>query len=188
MNDPNPVPGLATTRRRLLAAATAAFGGFAVLPLRTFAADETGLSHNAEAIHQEPVFQASRKRVYDALTDARQFEQVVRLSAAMKSMAIGAKPAEITAEPGGAFALFGGYLTGRQIELVPNERIVQAWRAASWKDGDYSIAKFVLTEQGSSTKILFDHRGFPDGTGEHLALGWRVNYWEPLEKFLATQK
>jgi len=95
------------------------------------------------------------------------------------------KPTEISREVGGAFALFGGYITGRHIELVPNERIVQAWRVGSWDPGVYSIAKFVLAEQGSGTKIVFDHTGFPRGLGEHLAAGWKAHYWEPLEKFLA---
>jgi len=78
-----------------------------------------------------------------------------------------------------------GKLTGLQIELVPNERIVQVWRAGGWDPGEYSIAKFQLVEQGSGTKLAFDHTGFPKGAGEHLAAGWRMNYWEPLEKFLA---
>jgi Activator of Hsp90 ATPase homolog 1-like protein len=53
-----------------------------------------------------------------------------------------------------------------------------------WEPGVYSIAKFELREQGSGTKIVFDHRGFPKGLGEHLAAGWRSHYWEPLETFL----
>jgi len=82
------------------------------------------------------------------------------------------------------FILFGGHIIGRQIELVPNERIVQAWRVVDWEPGVYSIAKFELREQGSGTKIVLDHMGFPKGLGEHLAAGWRSHYWEPLEKFL----
>jgi len=35
------------------------------------------------------------------------------------------------------------------------------------------------------TKIIFDHTGFPQGKGEHLADGWKANYWEPLEKYLS---
>jgi activator of HSP90 ATPase len=143
------------------------------------------ISYAAESIHQEPVFKPSRKRVYEALTDAKQFGKVAQLSPAMKSgMPPGAKPPVIGAEAGGAFSLFGGYITGRQVELVPNERIVQAWRAGGWDPGIYSIAKFKLVEHGSGTKIVFDHTGFPIGDAEHLAEGWKMNYWEPLEKFL----
>jgi len=85
---------------------------------------------------------------------------------------------------GSAFMLFGGHIAGRQIELVSNERIVQAWRVVTWSPGVYSIARFELKEQGSSTKLVFEHVGFPEGQGQHLAEGWKVNYWEPLEKYL----
>jgi activator of HSP90 ATPase len=54
-----------------------------------------------------------------------------------------------------------------------------------WDPGVYSIAKFELVQQGSGTKITFDHTGFPQGQAEHLAAGWKANYWEPLEKLLA---
>ena len=105
--------------------------------------------HAAESIHQEPVFKASRKRVYQALTEASQFDHVVKMSAAAQSMkSLGDKPAEISREPGGAFTLFGGYITGRQIELIPDQRIVQAWHSGSWGPDDYSIARFELVEQG----------------------------------------
>ncbi len=103
----------------------------------------------------------------------------------MQSMHLGDKPAEISREAGGPFALFGGYITGRQVELVPDERIVQAWRAGSWPVGIYSIARFELVEEGSGTKIVFDHTGFPKGDAEELALGWKAHYWEPLGKLLA---
>lgn len=174
-----------STRRQLIAGAGIAFGGLALGSTGGWAEAAEEISHAAESIHQEPVFKASRKRVYEALTDAKQFDKVVQLSAAMKSgMAPGAKPTEIGREAGGAFELFGGYVTGRHLELVPNERIVQAWRAGSWDPGDYSIAKFQLVEQGAGTKIVFDHAGFPKGKAGHLAEGWKMNYWEPLEKFL----
>jgi uncharacterized protein YndB with AHSA1/START domain len=144
------------------------------------------ISHSGEAIHQEVVFKASRKRVYEALTDAKQFDKVVQLSAAVKSgMVSGATPTEISREVGGAFSLFGGYISGRHVELVPNERIVQAWRTGNWNPGVYSIVKFALTEQGSGTKLVLDHAGFPEGDGQHLADGWKANYFEPLAKSMA---
>lgn len=176
----------APTRRQLIVGFGVALGGAVMGSTIALAGAEEEISHTAESIHQEPVFKASRKRVYEALTDAKQFSKVVMLSAAMKTgMAPGMKPTEVGSEAGGAFTAFGGYVTGRQIELVPNERIVQVWRAGSWGPGAFSIAKFELVEQGSGSKIVFDHTGFPKGTAEHLAAGWKMNYWEPLEKFLA---
>jgi len=174
------------TRRQLIAGVAVAFGGLALGSTEAWAGSEEEVTRTAETIHQEPIFKTSRKRVYEALTDAKQFNNVVQLSAAMKSgMPPGAAPTQISREAGGVFSLFGGHIVGRHVELVPNERIVQAWRVATWDAGVYSIAKFELVEQGSGTKLVFDHTGFPKGDGEHLAAGWKANYWEPLEKFLA---
>jgi len=174
------------TRRQAIAGVALALGSLGLGSAEAVGATTEEISHTAESIHDETVFKATRKRVYEALTDAKQFHQVTQLSAAVKSgMAAGNVPAAIRNEAGGAFSLFGGYISGRNIELVPNERIVQAWRAGSWDPGIYSIARFELVEQGAETKIVFDHTGFPKGDAEHLAEGWRVNYWEPLAKFLA---
>ena len=175
------------TRRQVLFGAAAAFGGLAVGSANAWAASSDELSHNAESIHQELVFKASPGRVYDALTITAQFDKVSKLSAAMQSgMAPATKPTMISRIAGGPFSLFGGYVTGRNIELVPDKRIVQAWRSGSWNPGVYSIAKFELVDQGSSTKLIFDQAGFPQSDADHLVPGWHDNYWNPLVLFLAT--
>jgi activator of HSP90 ATPase len=187
MSDRNNLDALANghARRQAIVGVAMAFGGLALSSTTAWAGAEEGISHTAEAIHQEAVFIASRKRVYEALTDAKQFDKVIQLSGVMQSMHLPDKPAEISGEVGGAFTLFGGYITGRHVELVPNQRIVQAWRTGGWAPGVYSIAKFELVEQGSGTKIVFDHTGFPKGEAEVLASGWKAHYWEPLAKLLA---
>jgi uncharacterized protein YndB with AHSA1/START domain len=187
MSDKNNLAALANgpTRRQAIVSFAVAFGGITLTSTEAWAGAEEEISRKAEAIHQDAVFKASRKRVYDALTDAQQFDKVIQLSGVLQSMHLGSKPAEISREVGGAFTLFGGYITGRHVELVPNERIVQAWRTGGWPPGVYSIAKFELVEQGSGTRIVFDHTGFPKCEAEGLAAGWRAHYWEPLAKLLA---
>ena len=128
----------------------------------------------AKPIHQEVVIKAPPQRVYAALTDAKRF-----------SAFTGGAPAEISREAGGAFTCFGGMIQGRQIELVPGQRIVQAWRAGNWSPGVYSIVRFDLQDAGGQTRLVFDHTGFPEDQGEHLASGWNQMYWEPLKKYLA---
>ena len=61
---------------------------------------------------------------------------------------LGTAPTQIDARPGGAITLFGGYITGFNLELVSDTRLVQAWRSGAWKPGEYSIARFVLEPQG----------------------------------------
>jgi activator of HSP90 ATPase len=178
-------PSNGHTRRHVMVGVAIAFGGIALGSTEAWAGTEEEISRTAESIHQEPILKASRKRIYEALTDAKQFDKVIQLSGVMQSMHLPDKPAEISREGGGAFTLFGGYITGRHVELVPNERIVQAWRTGGWPPGIFSIAKFELVEQGSGTKIVFDHTGFPKGEAEVLASGWKAHYWEPLAKLLA---
>ena len=162
-----------TSRREVIRTTAVAIGGMALgaAAVRAAASDEE-ISHNAESIHQEVVSEGNRKRVYEGLTETKEFDKVVRLSTAMQGgMPPGARPTEISAHVGGAFALFAGHIVGRHHELVPGERIVQAWRVVDWKPGAYSIAKFELVEHGAGTKIVFDHTGFPTGLAEHLAEG-----------------
>lgn len=176
---------IASARRRAWLGFGLALGGLGAASTRIWAQALEEISRTAESIHQQASFKASRKRVYEALTDPKQFHQVTLLSAATQSgMAPATTPTQIDSTAGGAFSLFGGYIVGRQIELVPDERIVQAWRVVRWDPGVYSLVKFVLTEQGPGTLVVLDHTGFPKGQGEHLAAGWKANYWEPLERFL----
>ncbi len=179
-------PAMIPTRREWIAGISRALAGLGLGSTKAFAQATPEISHGEDAIHQERVFKASRKRVYEALTEAKQFQKVTLLSAAVQSgMAKGNIPAEISPGAGGAFKLFNGFIVGRNLELVPNERIVQAWRVAYWPQGAWSLARFVLVEQNSETKLVFDHTGFPKGDADHLLEGWNGNYWEPLAKFLA---
>ena len=141
-------------------------------------AGREGVSHTSESIHQEVIFKTTRKRIYQALTQEKEFRQVTEFI--MKGAS-----AEISAEVGGAFSIFGGMIVGRHIELVPYDRIVQAWREKDWPAGVYSIVRFELSENGSETRLVFDHTGFPQGAASHLAPGWWSHYWEPLQKYLA---
>jgi len=184
MKDESAIPS--TSRRQMIVGAALVVGGLAASPLRSFAFAEDEITRSSAAIHHRRSFNAPPKRVYDVLLDPAQFEKVMMLSEAMKGgMPAGAKPTVISPAVGGAFTLFGGVITGRHIELVPNTRIVQAWRDADWKPGLYSLVKFEFTPDGAATSMTFEHRGFPDADAAHLNAGWKANYWEPLAKYLA---
>lgn len=171
-------------RRQAIAAIAMTLGGVIWKPAIARAEPEEEISHAAEAIHQEIVFKAGRNRVYEALTDTKQFDKVIELSGSKGNLALGNRPTEISKKEGGVFVLFGGHIVGRQVELTPNARVVQAWRVVDWEPGVYSIARFELVEDGGGTRIVFDHTGFPKGQGAHLAEGWKGHYWEPLAKLL----
>jgi uncharacterized protein YndB with AHSA1/START domain len=136
------------------------------------------ISRTAESIHQEVVIKASPTRVYQALTETKQFSKVTDFT-------IPGAATTISPEVGGTFSLFGGVISGRHIEMVPNERLVQAWRERDWEPGLYSVVRFQLNIAGNDTRLIFDHTGFPQGKAESLASGWKSHYWEALQKYLA---
>jgi activator of HSP90 ATPase len=125
-------------------------------------------------IYQEVIIHSSPNSVYETLLNEQQFSEVT-----------GGAPTKIVPEEGGHFSLFGGMIEGRTIELVANERIVQAWRAANWEPGVYSIAKFDIQTKGDETLLVFTHSGFPEEQKPHLEAGWHENYWLPLQKHLS---
>jgi activator of HSP90 ATPase len=125
-------------------------------------------------VHQELDFRASPERVYEALLDEKQFA------------AFSGSPAQIQREAGGALSLVGGRVTGRNVELIPNLRIVQAWRVVPWESGVYSIARFELTMRGTGTRLVLDHSGFPPEDVAARAVGWQRVYWDPLRKYLES--
>jgi activator of HSP90 ATPase len=124
------------------------------------------------SLHEEIELKSTPQRIYEAILDEKQF-------AAFSGM-----PAVIDPHAGGAFSMFGGQIVGRTIDLVPNKRIVQAWRPAHWDPGIYSIVKFEFRPQTSGTLVVLDHKGFPAGEYDHLEWGWHTHYWDPLRKFI----
>jgi uncharacterized protein YndB with AHSA1/START domain len=132
-------------------------------------------------IHKEVSFAAAPERVYQLLTDSAEFAAATEGSA------------EIDAAEGGAFSIFGGYIQGRQIELVPGKHIVQTWRGIDWAPGSHSIVRFTLISEGNGTRVLVDHDAYPEGPSpmypswhEHLSTNWPVFYFEPIAKYLGA--
>ena len=125
-------------------------------------------------IHQEISIAATPARVYRALIDAKEF---ALLSGA---------PAQISAEEGGEFICFGTFITGRQIELIEGQRIVQAWRVFNWEPGHYSMVHLELTADGEGTRLVLDQDGVPEDAAAHVGPGWNEKYWKPLRNHLES--
>jgi len=171
------VPAIASTRRQVIAGGAMAFAGLAlssaVSAQQTMTETQsTGPEKTLTYLHQEVDFKASPHRIYEILLDSKQFA------------AFSGEPAEISPEAGGSFTMFGGRIVGRNVELIPDERIVQAWRPSYWEAGVYTVVKFELKPEGSQTKVVLDHTGFPEGKFASLTSGWKEHYWERLAKYL----
>jgi activator of HSP90 ATPase len=130
-------------------------------------------------IHLQGTIDAAPQAVYDVLTDGRKFAAAT------------AMPAKLSDREGDAFSLFDGRIEGRQIELVPGRRIVQAWRfgdrhPSPWEPGVYSIVRFTLIGQASSTRLTIDHGAVPPEWHEHISSGYPDFYFRPLERYFAA--
>ena len=167
------------TRRQLVAGAAMFLGGLAV-GSNAFGAAQHPAANTTPAsapdpkrmaLHYEADFKVSPQRIYEALLDPKQFAAFTGL------------PAQIDPKVGGAFSLFSGVVTGRNIELAPNQRIVQAWRPGHWSPGVYSIVKFELKARGAESTLFLDHTGFPAGDADGLDSGWHEHYLDPMQKY-----
>lgn len=138
------------------------------------------VTDSAITIHQETDFKASPGQLYEVLISSKAFSDCTKKSFPTFSPV----SARIDSVAGGTFSLFDGHIVGRILELVPNERIVEAWRVVDWPAGIYSIARFEFRPNKAGTTIVFDHTGFPKGLKAHLASGWTEHYWAALSNYL----
>jgi activator of HSP90 ATPase len=129
-----------------------------------------------EVIEQEIVLPVAPERVYAAYMDSAEHAAFTKNGAARISNAAG-----------GAFSCHDGVISGRNIELVPNKRIVQAWRVANWPEGVYSMVRIDLESQGTGTKLTLHHDAIPAGERDHLDSGWHARYWKPMAAYFAEQ-
>ena len=86
-------------------------------------------------------------------------------------------------EVGGAFSTDAGQVTGVNVDLVPDQRLVQAWRRADFPEGIYSMAAFTLAPTPTGgTELVFTHRGVPKHLLDEIEDYWRVVYWAPMKE------
>lgn len=127
---------------------------------------------NTKSIKESVIIKANPHDVYEALMDSKKHAKFT-----------GGK-ASISREVGGKFSAFDGYAEGVNLELVPDKKIVQTWRAEDWPEGHYSKATFSLNKVEGGTRLTFTQTGVPEEQQEAVAQGWRDYYWTPLKEML----
>jgi activator of HSP90 ATPase len=123
-------------------------------------------------IRQSVTFRASPHDVYEALMDAKKHAKFT-----------GGK-ASISREVGGKFSVFDGYAEGVNLQLVPDKKIVQSWRASDWPEGHYSEVTFLFKEIEGGTHLTFNQTGVPEEQYDDVSQGWRDYYWAPMKEML----
>jgi activator of HSP90 ATPase len=121
---------------------------------------------------QTNIFKATPHEVYEALMDSG------------KHAAFTGSNASLSRLVGGSIMAYDNYITGKDVELVADQKIVQDWRAVDWPEGYFSRITFEFTAVPEGTRLDFTHADVPAGTEEEFTKGWIDNYWEPMKAFL----
>ncbi len=117
-------------------------------------------------------FKAGAHAVYELLMDAKKHS----------ALAAGDKT-KISRKVGGKFKV-GSYIEGVNLELAPDEKIVQSWRYEDWPEGHFSKVTFIFKEEGGKTKMTFTQTGVPVQFYENIKQGWIDYYWTPMKEML----
>ena len=97
----------------------------------------------------------------------------------------GGAAARISSKEGDSFSLINGNLNGKNLLIVPNRMIVQAWRGNVWKKEDLdSILTLVFTNTSKGGVVDLVHSFTPDQFNEL----WEEVYWQPIRVFLKKGK
>src|SRR3989339_1260649 len=94
-----------------------------------------------KTFEQKVIFSGPPKEVYDAILSSS------------KHSAFTDSKANIQTKIGGAFSVFDGGLYGFTLDLVPDKKIVQAWRCEmkGWPKDYFSTVVFFFVKQGKQT-------------------------------------
>jgi uncharacterized protein YndB with AHSA1/START domain len=120
---------------------------------------------------------ASAQEIYEAWLDSLAHSEMTGSEAVMSD------------EVGAEVAAWDGYITGRNLELVPGERIVQSWRTTEFEDEhEDSILTVTLEEVEDGTLLTLVHSQVPDGQTGYKEGGWQEHYFEPMKAYFAERK
>ena len=130
-----------------------------------------------KTIVQKIVFKnTTAKALYDLYMDAKKH-----------SLVTGA-PAKISSKEGSKYSAHGGYITGKNLQLVKDKLIVQSWRAEDWNQEDIDSTFIIFLEtKGKDVIVHATHANVPDGQIGSLKSGWNDYYWKPWKKYLLNK-
>ncbi len=128
-----------------------------------------------KTIKQTYLINSAVNKVWQALTDAKLIEKW------------GGGPARMDDKVGTEFSLWGGEIWGKNLEVVPNKKLVQDW----WSKGEIkdkpSTVTFDLSEENGKVKLELTQTDVPDEFEKDLDDGWRDFYLIPLKNFLESK-
>ncbi len=128
------------------------------------------------AFEVSAIILSTPEKIYQAWLDSKQHGE----------MTGGA--ADVSAVEGEAFQAWDGYIQGKNLNLIPNQRIVQSWRTSEFEDSEEdSRLEILLEEAEGGTKLTIKHSNLPAHGGQYEA-GWDESYFQPMKIYFEGQK
>src|SRR5580704_8247084 len=88
--------------------------------------------------------------------------------------------AKIGRSAGARFMAFDGAIHGRNLLVVPDQIVVQAWRSTHWKRGDLdSILVLQFSKAAGGSQVDLVHVNVPQQDHQGVTKGWEKYYWTP---------
>ncbi len=120
-------------------------------------------------------FPVSSKLLYEAWLDGAKHSSFTGGIAAIEDKA------------GSWFTAWGGYITGKIIELDPNAKILMTWRTTEFATEDEdSVVEVKLEDITGGCQLDLLHTNIPVGQGEQYESGWTEHYFEPMERYFSS--
>lgn len=94
----------------------------------------------------------------------------------------GGGPAKMSDREGTEFSLWGGDIHGKNIEIIPGEKLIQEWFGGDWAKPSKVV--FTLTAKGKGTKLDLLQTDVPNEEAKDIAAGWKSYYLGQLKKLL----
>jgi activator of HSP90 ATPase len=83
-------------------------------------------------------------------------------------------PAEMSTDPESEFSLWEGDITGKNLEFIPDKKIVQEWYFGDQPEKSI-VTISVFPDKGNSS-VTVEHTNIPDDEYDNIAEGWREFY------------
>ncbi len=93
--------------------------------------------------------------------------------------------ATLSRKVGGKFTAHNGYITGRNLAIVPKRMVVQSWRGSDWRKAVLdSILILTFTKAPGGARLDLVHANLPDHAYRSIKKGWTTHYWNRWRAYL----
>lgn len=123
------------------------------------------------------IIPTSKETIYTAWLDSEKHAKMTNTRVAHASTLVG-----------DSFTAHDGYISGKNVDLVPYTKIIQTWRTTEFSDEEEdSLIEVTFTDKNGETLITLMHTNLPQH-GQQYEQGWKTHYFEPMKKYFESYR